>query len=229
MKAGLCGFIIFIVSTCHCNTPNNFVHSKLTPCLSNLFPHFNQHWEHYLLYYFYTNRLTIPPINFLPSQETLPRHINIQQNVKLNRAVYRYSNTCNVIFSPFNFFVNDAISAFNDFVDPSRTLFIYISDATTAVRNYNKLNWKLLFVFPALKILVGVDSFCSQKDTITRYICNGYCSSKPVPFLTFYEQLVQSADGNLLKLHQSLFRIGNQEKRIPIIVEDEFAALNFTI
>jgi len=224
MKASILEFktVIFLLSFYHEKITNGF--SQQPPCVPSLFPHLNQHWEQFMLYYFYTNHSTIFPMNFLPSQEIFPRHINIQQNVNLDRGSYRYSNTYNVIFSPF--FVNDAIQTFSNFVVPSRTLLVYISDPTTVVTHYNKVRWDLLLVFPALKILIGTDPLCNPTKTVARYICSGHCSDRPIPFVKFYKQLLQSLDGNLLTLHKRLFRTGFQRKIIPMIIEDRYTVLD---
>jgi len=77
-------------------------------------------------------------------------------------------------------------------------------------------------VFPALKLLIGVDPLCTQQKTVVSVICNGYCSSAPV---LFYKALVHAHDNSLEKLHRALFRTGNLHQRIPFIMEDFLKAL----
>ncbi|ODM90291.1 hypothetical protein Ocin01_16392 [Orchesella cincta] len=74
----------FVIALGFLLTPPHVLSYQST-CIANLFPHFNNKWEQY------------------PSTPTttrrIPRFVNIQNNVKLKRGYYRYSNTFEIIIT----------------------------------------------------------------------------------------------------------------------------------
>ncbi|CAL8114731.1 unnamed protein product [Orchesella dallaii] len=145
----------------------------------------------------------------------------------MSTGIYRFSDTFNVIIYHLRQrrdYIKqlDRITDMNDFVVPSRTIFLFITQYTgqeTLARNRKLTNWSPdLQVFAALKLILTLPqrNQCNRNETTVTVICAGYCTPTSWNFTDFEENYLVSS---VYSLHRSLFWNGNR-KVLPGLVSD---------
>ncbi|CAL8121146.1 unnamed protein product [Orchesella dallaii] len=195
-------------------------------CITTLLPQLNLNWAQNLVYFvnLINEKYSLKPCSSLKTRNTIITN-NTRQFI-VPQGNYRFSNTFNVIISPWSSSenYNTRIKLFMDTLSPTRSIFFFTtilnhtdtSLTTTSIDNFTWNPSSLIF-YPVLTAVLSINmkSQCDLNLTVITYLCNGYCKHQPR----------QNSDTfSLAKFNQirdSLYKNGNG-KIIPSLVVDVF-------
>ncbi|CAL8114704.1 unnamed protein product [Orchesella dallaii] len=201
------------------------VNKHIKPCPLQFLKHFNNHADKYVLHFIKTKRLQDYELS--PHESVRSRVFTFETKLDMSMGIYRISDTFNVIIYHLrqqHDYVKQLkqITYMNDFVVPSRTIFLFVNQYTgqkTLARSRELSNFSPeLQVFAALKLILTLpqQNQCNRNETTVTVICAGYCTPTSWNFTDFEENYLVNS---FYSLHRSLFWNGNR-KVLPGLVSD---------